>query len=792
MASSHPSNLTSSPLDQGHSDKLIHKLILTHGHSNLTPRSTTRGDSSSSRGSDHTSLGDQPGHSGTSSPSEGTRRHAPTSHRTGAENLGAENLGAENLGFDTSELPLHPGLLGHHDEDETAYGESLNDEKVIIERPIYTQREFDEGHEEVLHGKHRVSRFIRSRVSKCECSFACVRRSVAHRLPFLAIMRDYNFKTDLIADAIAGLTVGIMHIPQGMAYSQLATLPPVYGLYASFFPVILYFFFGTSKHISLGTFAVISLMTGSTITKGIKARNLVPTTFNRSVEVGGNVTFELSNNSEEILHTKLMLAMSVTFIVGVIQLLLGVLRLGFITVYLSDALISGFTTGAAVHVFISQISSIFGISTGKYSGVLKLVYECRDIFQNLPQSNVVTFIAALICMLLLWIVKEYINGNTKVKAKLKMPIPIELIVVVMGTVVSYLVKLEEKYKVKVVGEVPVGIPPPNLNPFSCLSEVVSDAIAIAIVSFAISVSMAKIFANKHDYFVDANQELLAYGICNIVPSFFSSFVSTVSMSRSLVQEEVGGKTQVTGLVSSVLLLVVLLVIGTYFRTLPNCVLAAIIMVSLKGMFRQFLQLKTLWKISLVDFATWIVVFLGTVLLDVDLGLLVGVMFALLTVILKSQRPHSCVMGQVPGTDLYKNISVYPSAKEIPNIKIFRFDSAIFFANSEFFKTSLYKHTVDPYDLKKLRRKLKRHRKKEHVYITESSNSELQSGETGHRTNDIHLTIGHPADHHCMRTSTEPSRYKQATALSDIVYIIIDCSMMSYIDAMGVKVLQQVG
>ncbi|GFR60242.1 sulfate transporter-like [Elysia marginata] len=544
------------------------------------------------------------------------------------------------------------------DGGEAGEDEAFVEDMVVIERPIYTQSDFDEGFEGGKRPERSVRTWAQGKAKKAECSCSCVGRFFKQFLPFLGIMSEYNVKNDFLADVIAGLTVGIMHIPQGMAYGQLSTLPPVFGLYVSFFPVILYFFLGTSKHVSIGTFAVVSLMVGSAVDKGLRSRELVPTSWNETVKEG-NETFQvMMDNSDEILDVKLKYAMAVTFAVGVLQLLLGIFRLGFLTVYLSDPLISGFTTGAACHVFTSQVKHIFGISMGRYSGAFKLVYSYRDIFMNLPETNAVTFIASLLCMVLLFVVKEYINNNPKIKPHLKMPVPIELIVVVLGTLISFFVKLEDKYEVKVVGEIPVGIPPPNLKAFPYLSEVIGDAIAIGIVAFAISVSMAKIFANKHDYAVDSNQELLAYGACNIFSSFFSSFVSAVSLSRSLVQENVGSRTQVTGLVSSVLVVVVLLVVGPYFETLPNCILASIILVALKGMFKQFLELKNLWRISIIDFAVWLITFSATALLDVDLGLLVGVVFALLTVIIRSQRPYSCILGQVPGTDIYKDISVY--------------------------------------------------------------------------------------------------------------------------------------
>lgn len=681
------------------------------------------------------------------------------------------------------------------DGGETGEDEAFVEDMVVIERPIYSQDDFDEGFEGGKRPERNMRTWAKGKAKKAECSCSCVGRSLKEFLPFLGIMGEYNIRSDLLADVIAGLTVGIMHIPQGMAYGQLSTLPPVFGLYVSFFPVILYFFLGTSKHVSIGTFAVVSLMVGSVVDKGLRSQGLVLRTCNETVGLANNTLDPSCDNSAEVLDVKLKYAMAVTFAVGVLQLLLGICRLGFLTVYLSDPLISGFTTGAACHVFTSQVKHIFGISMGRHNGAFKLVYSYRDIFINLPETNAVTFIASLLCMLLLFVVKEYINNNPKIKPHLKMPVPIELIVVVLGTLISFFVKLEEKYDVKIVGDIPVGIPPPNLKAFPYLTEVIGDAIAIGIVAFAISVSMAKIFANKHDYAVDSNQELLAYGACNIFSSFFSSFVSAVSLSRSLVQENVGSRTQVTGLVSSALVLVVLLVVGPYFETLPNCILASIILVALKGMFKQFLELKNLWKISIIDFAVWLVTFSATALLDVDLGLMVGVVFALLTVIIRSQRPYSCILGQVPGTDIYKDISVYKVAEETPNIKIFRFDSALFFANSEFFKSSLYKLTVNPNDLKEKMRKINKKKKKDDkdqiglsIQVDPEDPATGLGSKEGQNGNGQGVVVsGSNVD----TDGTSSNGTRDMHALTDIQYIILDCSTMSYVDSMGVKVLRQV-
>ncbi|XP_076469470.1 prestin-like isoform X2 [Babylonia areolata] len=705
-------------------------------------------------------------------------------------------------------MPVYVYRRGNRSSDDNENEESIMvDEMVVVERPILTELDFEQGFERMEKPARTPLTWMKKQAGKCVCSCVCLKRFLLQVFPFIRLLRGYSPKTDLPSDIVAGLTVGIMHIPQGMAYGQLSTLPPVYGLYVSFFPVILYFFLGTSNHVSVGTFAVVSLMVGSVVDKGMTAKGIVLRQWNETLEDNGNMTHQLMDNSAEVLQAKLGLAMAVTFAVGCVQLLLGVLRLGFLTVYLSDPLISGFTTGASCHVFTSQIKHIFGLHVGRYYGAFKLIYSYRDFFVNIPTTNSVTIIASGVCILVLVVVKEYINNNPKIKPRLKMPIPIELIVVVLGTVISYFVNLQEEYNVEIVGDVPIGIPPPKAQQFGDLKDVVADSIALGIVAFAISVSMAKILAKKHDYDIDSNQELLAYGIVNITSSFFSSFCASASLSRSLVQDNVGGKTQVAGLVSSALLLVVLLVLGSYFRTLPNCILAAIIIVALKGMFKQFLELKRLWNISIIDFSVWFVSFLATVLLDVDLGLMIGIIFALLTVIIRQQRPRACLLGQVPGTDLYKDMSIIKAAEPLEHIKIFRFESALFFANSEYFKTSIYKLTADPAVLKKLKKKADKELLKVQViplrHVTESEPAVTPPEE---QTADGNNGDDSPADPVTMTTADSNGDASNQTSLlnergtdspivlptvTDVYFVIIDCTTMGYVDSVGVKVLQQV-
>ncbi|XP_056001292.1 sulfate transporter-like isoform X2 [Ostrea edulis] len=687
-------------------------------------------------------------------------------------------------------IHLYPGKKKMSRDDVESH-ESLLDEqpnghaKVVIDRPVFSQQKFDEGFSPGSRPQTTFRESLLKSCRKCQCSRDCFLGFLYKIFPFIGIMKDYNIRTDLTGDIVSGLTVGIMHIPQGMAYGMLTTLDPVYGLYTSFFPVIIYFFFGTSRHISIGTFAVACLMMGSAIEKGLKSpsisiietcnnvSNSMATT-NVTNQTGPLYTLECTDNSEAV---KLEIAMAVTFMVGIIQLVMGLARLGFVTTYLSDPLISGFTTGAACHVFTSQIKHVFGIQTARYSGAFKLIYTYRDFFGNLPKTNAITLIASVLFMVMIYLVKEYINNNPKIKPKLKMPVPIELIAVVLGTVIAYFMDIENNFDVKIVGDIPTGLPMPTVPNFSLMPAVIGDAFALAIVVFAISVSMGKILARKEGYEIDSNQELIAYAITNVGSSFFSSVASSASLSRSLIQEHVGGVTQLTGLVSSALLLLVLLVIGPYFRSLPKCVLAAIIIVALKGMFRQFLELPKLWKLSKIDFIIWILSFLATVILDVDLGLLLGVVVAIFTIVYRVQRPYVCVLGQMPGTDIYRDVSVYKEATEIPRVKIFRFENAIFFVSVEYFKTMLFKYTCNP-----------RHVKQDIVAAERRARKEKEKLDKityKNDTNEIQLTVN--------GDQTQITELQPSTDVPDIGFdtIILDCSTWSFIDSMGVKALTSI-
>ncbi|CAG5081485.1 Similar to Slc26a5: Prestin (Rattus norvegicus) [Cotesia congregata] len=430
----------------------------------------------------------------------------------------------------------------------------------------------------------------------------------------------------------------------GMAYAMLGNVPPVVGMYMAFFPVLVYMIFGTSRHNSMGTFAVVCMMTGKVV---LTYSNINQDNLKKNTNSSLLINIQESNTPQ---YSPLEVATVVTFGVAIIQLIMYVLRLGLISSLLSDALVSGFTTGAAVHVFTSQIKDLLGLELVKRRGILKVVYTYYDVFNSLDNINVTATIISGITILAIIFNNEVLKP--RVSKRCTFPIPIEMMAVIIGTVVSTKMNLNEVYKVITVGHIPVGLPVPSLPQISLLPSIMIDCFVITMVSYSISMSMALIFAQKMNYQVDANQELMAQGLGNLVGSFFSCMPFTASLSRSLVQTAVGGKTQLASLVSCFLLLFVLLWIGPLLEPLPRCVLASIIVVALKGMFLQVKDLIKFFKLSASDAAVWIATFLTVIILDVEYGLLVGAIFCLLKLIMLSMKPYTCKLAVVPGTELY--------------------------------------------------------------------------------------------------------------------------------------------
>uniref|UniRef100_A0A3Q3WXC3 STAS domain-containing protein n=1 Tax=Mola mola TaxID=94237 RepID=A0A3Q3WXC3_MOLML len=633
------------------------------------------------------------------------------------------------------------------------------------------------------------------------CSVPKLKHTVLRWVPVFGWLPQYNFRENAIGDLISGCSVGIMHLPQGMAYALLASLPPVFGLYTSLYPVLVYFIFGTSRHISIGTFAVISIMIGSVTERLAPDSNFVVN--------GTNGTGSVNTAARD--EYRVQIACSLTLLTGIFQILLGVVRFGFVVTYLSEPLVRGYTTGSACHVCISQLKYLFGIRPARFTGPLSLIYTLVDICRLLPETVVPELVVSILALFVLIVVKEI---NACYRQKLFLPIPIELFVVgpLLCCILSSTV---DTYNISVVGEIPSGVKAPQVPDASLFSKTIGDAFAVAIVGYAINISLGKTFALKHGYKVDSNQELVALGLSNTVGSLFQCYSVTSSLSRSLVQESTGGKTQLAGVISSVIVLITVLKLGPLFENLPKAVLSTIVLVNLKGMFKQFMDVPMLWKSNKADLLVWLVTFISTILLNLDLGLAVSIGFAMLTVIFRTQLPSYSILGNIPGTDLYLDTDTYMEAKEIPGIKIFRSSTTIYYTNAEMYLEALQEKTGIEIgklltEKKKRDEKLKRKQEKEKkkakneakkqnsvaLYLSEKPRESPDEGQANwayqHDMADSESDTGcDDGDDSITRESQHGVEEKRRTCGLTTHSIILDISTTSFVDTVAVKTLKNI-
>ncbi|NXC13281.1 S26A4 protein, partial [Corythaeola cristata] len=486
----------------------------------------------------------------------------------------------------------------------------------------------------------------------------------------------------------------------GLAYALLVSVPVRYGLYSAFFPILTYFFLGTSRHISVGPFPVVSLMVGSVVLSMAPDDNFLIDSSNGTNSTGTLIDTE-SRDAQRV-----VIASTLTFLVGILQVVFGVLQIGFIVRYLADPLVGGFTTAAAFQVLVSQLKIVLNVSTNNYNGVLSIIYTLIETFENIGTTNIADLIAGLLTILVCVVVKEL---NDRFKHKIPIPIPIEVIVTIVATGISYAADLKTKYNAGIVESIPRGFLPPEPPDVSLFSQMIASSFSIAVVAYAIAVSVGKVYATKYDYAIDGNQEFIAFGLSNIFSGAFSCFVATTALSRTAVQESTGGKTQIAGIISAGIVLIAIVALGKLLEPLQKSVLAAVVIANLKGMFMQVFDVPRLWRQNKIDAMIWVFTCVASIILGLDLGLLAGLLFGLLTVVLRVQFPSWGGFGNIPGTDIYKKVKDYRNVIEPEGVKILKFSSPIFYANIDGLKSSV-KSTVGFDAVKVYNKRLKALRK----------------------------------------------------------------------------------
>ncbi|XP_051506250.1 sulfate transporter-like [Myxocyprinus asiaticus] len=589
-------------------------------------------------------------------------------------------------------------------------------------------------------------------VKKCSCSATCAKSLLVDSLPILKWLPRYHFKDWIIGDAMSGLIVGILLVPQSIAYSLLAEQDPIYGIYTSFFASIIYTLLGTSKHISVGMFGVLCLLVGQVVDRELTLAGYPSETNQTALGNIDNSTVPICDRS----CYAIMVGATLTFTAGVYQVLMGLLQVGFVSVYLSDSLLSGFATGASLTILTSQIKYFLGLHLPRVQGWGSLIKTWISLLKNLGHTNICDLITSILCFLVLVPTKEL---NNRLKTKLKAPIPFELFVVIAATLASHFGHFNEKYGSDVAGDIPTGFMPPQLPNWSLIPNIAVDAFSIAIVGFAITVSLSEMFAKKHGYVVDPNQEMYALGFCNIIPSFFRCFTTSAALTKTLVKESTGCQTQLSGLVTALVLLLVLLVIAPLFYSLQKCVLAVIIVVNLRGALWKFADIPKMWHVNHIDTIIWLVTMATSALVNTELGLLVGVLVSAFCVLGQTQCVQVLQLGQAGDREIFEDIASYKGLQTHPGVAVFRYEAPIYYANQALFKKSLYRNVgLDPLKEKARRKKLMK--------------QQQQGGEENKQE---------------MEVSTNVFLLQHTTVHT----LVVDCSPVLFLDTAGVNALKEV-
>ncbi len=474
---------------------------------------------------------------------------------------------------------------------------------------------------------------------------------------YLPILKAYAQHTprDWRGDLVAGLTVGIMLIPQGMAYALLAGLPPIYGLYASTIPLIVYAFLGTSRQLAVGPVAMVSLLA---------AAGLAP------LAEGASANY-------------ISLAIALATMVGAIQLGLGLLRGGFLISLLSHPVISGFTSAAALIIGLSQLKHLLGLEIARSHHVHQIIAQA---WQQIETTNIYTLAIGLAGILLILGVRRWDR---------RIPGPLLAVVFGIGAVLLFQLDLRE---VAILGAVPSGLPSFQLPSWSTIPwvDLIPTALTIALVSFMESIAVAKAIQRKHrDYQLRPNQELIALGLANILGSFFQAYPTTGGFSRTAVNDQAGARSGFASLISAGLIVLTLLFLTPLFFYLPKAILASVIMVAVFGLI-DIAEIRRLWRSDRVDLLLLLSTFWATLLGGIELGIGIGVLLSLLVVIARSTRPHIAVLGRIPETHFYRNRQRF-TVEEREEILLLRFDAPLYFANVPFFQEYLEMATTSKGD-----------------------------------------------------------------------------------------------
>lgn len=487
------------------------------------------------------------------------------------------------------------------------------------------------------------------------------RRALHRYLPALQWLPRYR-RQDLVGDFIAGIIVAIMLVPQGMAYALLAGLPPQAGLYASILPLFLYGLFGTSRTLAVGPVAIVSLLTATGLT---------------SLAEPGSAAY-------------VQLALTLALLVGVLQAIMGLLRLGFLVNFLSHPVLAGFTSAAAIIIGFSQVKHLLGITMPRGEAFFAQVSAAA---QNLGQTNLTTLALGAGSILGLLYFKSKLGKQLKqwgvpvaVAAPLTKSGP--LLIVLLGTLLVWTFDLHTTAGVAIVGAVPAGAPPltPPTRDLVTWEGLLPTALIISFVGYMESISVAKSLASKRRQKVDANQELVALGLANLGAAFTGGYPVTGGISRSIVNFAAGANSGLASIITAALIGLTVIFMTPLFYFLPQAALAAIIMVAVFSLI-DIQTLRHVWRYNKADAASMLITFAAVLAIGVETGILIGIAAAMLLFIWRTSKPHAAIVGRLGQSEIYRNVRRH-SVQTWPEVVAIRIDQSLYFANAKYLEDTI--------------------------------------------------------------------------------------------------------
>jgi high affinity sulfate transporter 1 len=465
-----------------------------------------------------------------------------------------------------------------------------------------------------------------------------LRRQLNRYVPITAWLPAYP--RDLLrSDIISGVTVWAVMVPVAMAYAEMAGLPPEYGLYTAFAALLGYAIFGTSRQLKVTTSSTMAVMSAAVIV---------------AMTAGGPARYAA-------------LTAALALIVGVILLLAGVTRLGFISDFLSKSVVTGFVFGLALVIAIGQLPKLLGLPSGQGD----FFEQCYQLITNLSQIKPYTLVVGVSALVIIFLIKRFFPR-----------LPSGLVALVLGILAVSIFNLDEK-GVSIVGAIPTGLPTPGLPQVSLgdLPYLITGAIGIVFLAVGESLGSARSFAAKHRYEINPDQELIALGAANISAGLFQGFTVDASLSSTATADEAGARTQLSSIVTAALIIVTLLVLAPLFYNLPNAVLGAIVIASVIGLM-DVAELKRFYGSNRVDFVLAMVAMFGVLTTDVLTGLLIAVFLSLLIILYRASRPYIAILGKVPGqVATYGDVARHPENMQVPGLLIVRLDAPLYFLNA---------------------------------------------------------------------------------------------------------------